>query len=228
MRCVFNKFIALLLILTAVTGCRGGSSGDKADILKRSPYNPDTEEITRVVITFARDLEEDYDLFLYNSHAVIDESGTIKKVRIDFTSQMSIELCEARAMLVDVVEGYLERFRDHSILRGVFGHRPVSIEDLEIHITFESYFNKYVDPTYTAYIILENGMSFFYNSELNAPYTDIWMQKVEPYFKTKQIVTFRREAEIPYEKHDETLEERLLDEERLYIKSSPSSSVMRG
>lgn len=187
----------------------------KPATLVRTQYSPETEDVTRIVITYARELEEKYGLFLYDSRVLFDDK--INKVRIDFTSQKSIMLCEAREWLVDVVEGYVHQFREDSILRTKFHNRPISYEDLEIHITFESYFNRYVDPTYTAYIILENGWSYFYGSELNIAYTDLWMQKVEPYFKTRQFVYYSREAEIPYEEaKEQEKRDKLLSDERVY------------
>lgn len=188
-----------MFCMMSLMGC--ARMATKPDLLVRTGYSPETEDATRIVITFARELEEKYGLFLYDSRVIFDDR--IRKVRIDFTSQKSIDLCEAREWLVDVVEGYVDQFREHSILRNKFHNHPMSYEDLEIHITFESFFNKYVDPTYTAYIILQDGWSYFYDAELNAPYTDLWMQKVEPYFKTRQFVYFRREAEIPYEEAKE-------------------------
>lgn len=210
-----RRLLSLLLILSFLTGC-----APKPQPIKRCSYNPDTEDVTEVVITYARDLRDSHELFLYNSLAYYD--GDILKVRIDFTSQMSVELCEAREILYDVVEGYVERFRDHMNLRGAFANHPITYKDLEIHITFESYFNKFVDPAYMAYIILEKGTSFFYSSELNIDYTDKWLQKVEPYFKTRQFVRFSREAEEFHKNEEE--EKTSLEEERFYIQGGVSTN----
>lgn len=209
------RWLVLMVCLLVCVGCTGPIfKGRESSILRRTGYSPETEDVTHIVINYARDLEEQYGLFLYDSRVIFDEK--IRKIRIDFTSQASIDLCEAREWLVDVVEGYVDRFREHAVLRSKFHNRPVSYEDLEIHINFESYFNKYVDPTYTAYIILQDGRSFFYGSELNIAYTDLWMQKVEPYFKTRQIVVFRREAELPYKEAKEAKKHGFLSEERVY------------
>lgn len=223
------RYIAALLILLSFTfvGCKPKPMKSKKGKPSRPErievQTPESEAITRIVITYARELEDTHNLFLYNSHVVFDD--TIKKIRIDFTSQMSVELCEARKILVDIVEGYLKMLQGNNILRDSFEDKPVGPEILEIHVTFTSYFNKHVDFTYTSYIILEDGMAFFYNSELNAPFTDIWMKKIEPYEKTKQIVTFREEAELYYEKEHEE-KPRALEEERLYIKTNRAGSVI--
>ncbi len=212
----------ILATLILITGC----TPKKPNPLTRCGYNADSELLTEQIITFSRELKDTHSLFLYDSRVVFD--GKIKKVRIDYTSQRSVELCEAREILVDITEGMIDRIRNHVELRSAFNNRPITPQDFEIHVTFESYHNKYVDPSYMAYIILENSWSFFYSSELNMAFTDIWMQKVEPYYKTKQFVRFSREAEASYlDVGDETPEQKALDEERMYLWGTQSGSLIR-
>jgi hypothetical protein len=217
-----RAILCILATLIFITGC----TPKKPRPLTRCGYNADSEEITNVIISYSRELKDSHRLFLHDSRVIFDDK--IKKVRVDYTSQQSVELCEAREILVDVTEGLIDRFRNHVELRSAFNNRPISPQDLEIHITFESFFNKYVDPAYMAYIILENSWSFFYSSELNMAFTDIWMQKVEPYYKTKQFVTFSREAEIPYiDAGADDEKESALEDERLYFFGPQSSSLIR-
>lgn len=212
------SFLTLLLAI-AVTSCVV-----KAKPVQRCPtYHPDTEEISKIVIEYGREIEEKLGLFLYNSHCVFDDK--VKKIRVDFTSQASVELCQGRQVLVDVVEGYLKRLKDHSVLRKKFNNRPISAEDLEIHITYQSFFNKYVDPEYLAYIIMENGTSYFYSSELNIPHTDVWMQKVEPYYKTKQFTTIKSQAEVPYTENEEEGGSSL-QEERYFLPGAATGALI--
>ncbi len=213
------SFLGLILILM-VTSCVA-----KNKPMKRCRgYNPDTEEVSKIVIEYGRELEDTHNLFLYNSHCVFDEK--VRKIRIDFTSQASIELCEGRQVLVDTVEGYLKRFNEHSILRGKFNNRPIRPENLEIHITYQSFFNKFVDSEYLAYIIMENGTSFFYSSELNVPHTDVWMQKVEPYLKTKQFADIKAQAEVPYDEREREESESSLEDERYYFSGDSTGALI--
>lgn len=216
---MMRLILSFLSIMLFFSGCT-----PKAKPMTRCGYSPESEEITNIIISVSRELQEEHDLFLYDSRVIFDEK--IKKIRIDYTSQQSVELCEAREILVDIVDKMNERLNGHATLRAAFSHRPSSYRDLEIHVTFESFFNKFVDPSYMAYIILENGWSFFYSSELNISYTDVWMQKVEPFYKTQQFVKFSREAEIPYtDSSEKEKDQKVLDEERLYLNQSVTNAL---
>ncbi len=210
--------VAGSLFLLAAPAC----TPKPAPTVRCRGYSPDAEDISEIVIDYARDLQEKHRLYLYDSRVIFDEK--IQKIRIDFTSQASILLCEGREVLFDVVEGYLKRLDEHVTIRGKF-NRPLTARDLEIHITYQSYFNSYIDPEFLAYIIMDDGWSFFYSSELNESFTDKWMQKVEPYFKTHQFATFQRQTAARFEeeslkdKATALAEDRILDSQ-LYEGSS--------
>jgi len=218
------SFLGLILVLvlssTSCTPRRSGDSrlpGASTKRLRCPEGSVDSSEVSKIAIEFGRELEDEHRLFLYNSWVTFN--GDIKKIRIDFTSQANIELCEAREVLVDVIEGYLARLQDHAVVRNYFSNAPITEKDLDIHITYKSFFNKFVDPGYISYIILEDGWSYFYSGELNDPYTDIWMQKVEPYSKTRQFVMFRRDAEAPYIEKKNLPKKTTLGEDRFFIDS---------
>lgn len=205
-------FIFGFILLITLAGCV-----PKQPPLKRCRgLDPDSPAISKIVIEYGRDLQDSHRLFLYDSRVIFD--GKIKKIRIDFTSMASVELCEARKVLVDVTEGYMKRFRENAILNSRFLNRPLNVNDFEIHITYCSYFNRYVDAQYVAYVILENGWSYFYNSELNNAFTDFWMQKVEPYYETKLFTGFQEEAEALHKKEDLEEGKKILQEERYFEK----------
>ncbi|MEC7838616.1 MAG: hypothetical protein VX777_01100 [Chlamydiota bacterium] len=217
------SFLGLILVLFLSSSCTPRTAansqmvGSGARRLRCPEGAVDSSEVSRIAIEYGRELEEEHRLFLYNSWITFD--GDIKKVRIDFTSQASIELCEAREVLFDVVEGYLNRLQGNAIVRNYFRDSPITAKDIDIHITYQSFFNKYADPGYISYIILEDGWSYFYTAELDEAYTDIWMQKVEPYSKTRQFVTFRREAEEPFIDKKKQPRKTALSEERFFIDS---------
>lgn len=218
-----RSLFCILTTLIFITGC----TPKKPERITRCPYNADSELLTEQIINFSRELRDSHSLFLYDSRVIID-NGVFKKIHIDYTSQRSIELCEAREVLVDIVEGLMDRIRNHVELRSAFGNRPVTPQDFDIQVTYQSYHNKYVDPTYMAYILLQDSWSFFYSSELNMAFTDVWMQKVEPYYKTKQFVRFSREAEESYlDVGDEKKDEKALENDRLYLFGTQSGSLIR-
>lgn len=201
--------IIFALIAASFTGCTKTNVREYQEICQRV----DSEEMTRLVITYAVELEHKYHLNLEKSRFFYDEK--IKKVRLDFSSQNVVELCEAREQLVDIIDGYLKRINEHVVLRSELESYPFTPKELEVHITYESYFVAYVDPMYVSCVIQEGGTSFFYNGELEEPHSDIWSQKVEPYAKTQQFVYFRREAEVPYiEAEKEKERQSYLKEER--------------
>lgn len=178
---------------------------------------PTSEALTFLTVEFSRELLSKHRLSLYNT-SVCYSDGEIKTLRLDYISQASVELKEGRDVLVDVVEGYLDRINSDPDLSLAFSNTPVTVENLDIHITYQSYFNKYVDFEYLAYIILERGISFFYSSELNMDYTDYWMKKIEPYYRTFQISNFQRDIELSYKK-DSIQSNEILSNDRLYDKS---------
>lgn len=205
-------FILGLIVLITLGGC----VRKEPPLVRCRELTPDAVDVSKVVIEYARELQDTHRLFLYDSRIISD--GKINKIRIDFTSMANVEMCEARKALVDVVEGYIKRFRNHVFLNTSFWSRPITARDFEIHITYRSYFNRYVDPEYVAYTILEDGWSYFYNSELNNAFSDIWMQKVEPYYETRMFTDFKEEAEAQH--HDEHLDvnKKVLEDERFFDK----------
>lgn len=149
--------------------------------------------MTRIVLSYERELKQKYKLKLHDSRMYYNDEVGIYKLRLDFTTMQIMELCEARFMLVDIVEGYLSRINNNILLRQDLSHRPFSPMNLEIHVTFESFYIIYVDPMYIGFVIMEDGTSYFYNAELNFRVSDYWHKRIEPYSKTLEIVTIERE-----------------------------------
>lgn len=179
---------------------------------------PLSEDLTALAIEFSRELESPYRLYYYDSQVYFNEG--ISKFRIDYISQDSKEIREGRDVIVDVVEGFLDRINAHPTLSTSFTNFPVTVENLEIHISYQSYFNKYVDLEYLAYIIVDKGWTFFFGSELNMDYTDIWTKRIEPYYKTLQISNYQRAIEIPYKMEKESKAESILRSDRLFDHST--------
>lgn len=153
----------------------------------------DNEEMTRVVMTYAAHLKDQYKLKLHDGRMYYNAEKGIYKLRLDFTSMQIVELCLARHILVDIVEGYLTRINENSILRGEISNRPFSVMNMEVHVAFESFYVRYVDPMYIQWIILEDGTSYFFNAELGERTSDYWHKRIEPYIKTLQITNIDRE-----------------------------------
>lgn len=161
----------------------------------------DNEEMTRVVLTYAAELKKKYKLKFHDGRMYYADD--IYKLRLDFTTQQILELCPARHLLVDIVEGYLSRINENAILKGQISNRPFTAMNLEVHVTFTSFYIRFVDPMYIQWIILEDGTSYFFNAELGERTSDYWHKRIEPYNKTLQIVNI--EDEIGPEDQDDLL-----------------------
>ncbi len=186
----------------------------------------DNEEVMRVVLDFANDLKHDRHLRLEDSTVYYGNYGNyIEKVRLKFITQNILELCEARELLVDVGEGFLDRLNEDPCVGPLIAGYPVGPENLEIFICFESYFLRYVDKRYIAWAVLQDGLSFFYAGTITNEFeiwdrdSENWHQRVEPYSKSVQMVGINREAERMYqERHPKPSSlfagDRILDDQR--------------
>ena len=208
------RILPLCFVALATAGCMKIAEMHPQPIIDEHPYDAaGMKEMTQLVINYSVELEHTLQMELENSRVFFDEK--IQKLRLDFSSQNIVDLCKARAQLVDITDGYLNRINSDAIVKRNLAHYPFAPEDIEIHITYGSDFVTHVDPTYTSAAILENGIAYFYNGELEEPQSDIWKQRIEPYEKTQQFVRFRREARRPIlEAIEQQRRETLLKEER--------------
>jgi hypothetical protein len=224
---------ALALFLTGCSGWRSEQPEDRRHYhhnyeghihsIRNKETHPNTEELTRIVITFAAELRKDHNLFLEHSGVFFDDN--INRLVLWFSSQDSLELQEGREVLFDTVEGLLDIINEVGYMTGEFGDRPLTYEDLEVHIDFQSFYNIMVDPTFLGDIVLEDGRAYFYDAELKMRYADIWEYKSEPYCKTRQIVIFTREAKKMMEERDKGKKKNYVGEERFDVGSDTSGET---
>lgn len=130
--------------------------------------------------------------------AKIYYTDKVDSIRIIFSTQNILELCPARELMVDVVEGFLERLNSMPNVEDNFGHYPITADDLELYFSYESYFIEYVDPTYMAWMSLRDGVVRFYDGLLKDFHKDFWNSRVETYEKSYEFVTIQRAAEAEY------------------------------
>lgn len=156
-----------------------------------------TEDFSEVIIPYSVELRYEKRLHLQQSYVLY--AGADPKIRLQFISQDILELCQARALLVGVVEEFLARLNDKFTKSEIF-HLPFTAADLEIYIDFESYYCKYMDPYYIGWIALEDSMAFYYAFSVKNYSRDFWQVRIEPYFKSLSFATIKQRAEIDYEK----------------------------
>lgn len=154
-----------------------------------------TDDLTNAVEMYATELKYEHRLHLENAMVCTHEG--IPSIRLEFITQHILELCEARQLLVDVVEGLLVKLNTDYIepeLRPF----PFTADQLEIYIDFESFYLEYDDPMYIGWVVLEDGIAFYYAANLKNEKLDCWQSHWEPYYKSRSITYAQRTAEREY------------------------------
>lgn len=172
----------------------------------------DPVEAMRLVQHYAIKLKYEQKLFLKDSVLYYDDC--INRIRLDFETELIMDLCQARMMLVDVVEGLLMRLNNNENLFAQFCQYPITSQHLEIYIDFHSFYGLYDDPYAVGAVCLRGGISYFFAADLKDKTLNAWHDREEFYFQSRNIVQFQREGEDLYkpEKKDlTTLENELLN-----------------
>lgn len=156
----------------------------------------DSTAFSEVIIPYAMELARTSRLRYEDGKVYYNDN--VQRVRLIFSTQNILELCEARELMVDVVEGFLTRLNGDPSIGVNFDHYPITAEDLEIYFSYESYYIEYIDPTYLAWMSLHDGTARYYTGLLKDFRKDFWFARVEPYAKTLEYVRIQRQAEEQY------------------------------
>lgn len=186
------KYIYLFLMLLACYGC----APEKTMYQDRVLAQMNTEDLSKIIWDFTIEAEHTKRLRLSNSYVAAADNNTF--IRFQFTSQALLEVGPARQLLVDLVEGFLEKLNKAPVAKELMPY-PFDAYHLEIYVYFESFHGVYVDPFYIGWIALERGTSYFYAFDLQNRELDYWHSRIEPYEKSRSFVQFEREAERRYE-----------------------------
>lgn len=192
-------YLSLLFLLTLLAGCYPKHVPPQRDpkwlanreVLKERP----SDALTFAVEEYAVGLKYDKRLHLEHAYACVNEEGPI--IKLEFITQHILELCEARQLLVDVVEGLVDKLNTNYI-EEEFRPYPFAANQIELKIIFESFYVIYDDPMYIGEIVLEDGMSYFYAANVKNDKLDCWDAHQEPYFKSASIAHAQRTAEKEY------------------------------
>lgn len=185
----------LLLLIVFLTGCC--ATGTYTKIVDPTWVQKiDAEELSRTIIRYTTKLKREYGLSLEDSKCYYSDCS--ERIRIVLSSQKCPEICEARELLVDVVEGLLVALNNNPSIRADACDYQFSSDNIEMYISFESYFSEYVDPFYIGWIELRDGLAMYYESTLKQWYYDRWHSRIEPYYKSVQFAAAQREANMIY------------------------------
>lgn len=157
----------------------------------------DSAEITSIVQEVAEDFKGQRRLFLEKAKTYYNQG--IRSIQLEFISQDIIEMCDARKLIVDLAEALLSKINQDPILSPDLITFPFPVSSLEIYITFESYFGKYIDPMYIAWICLEDGDVAYYTFDTLDNTKRCWHARRESYATSREIVVYEREAEKTYQ-----------------------------
>lgn len=195
----FLHLVTLFAIALSFSGCCSGffeaEDGNDTVFATLEP-RIDAEEFSRTVIRFSTYLKREKGLSLEDSRCYYTDC--VERLRLVYSSQKILDMCAARELLVDVVEGFLDELNSNSIIRSDVCSGAFTADDLEIYINFESYYVEYVDPFYVAWVVLDNGLASYYMGTLKQWYYDTWHSRIEPYYKSREFVEAQREADMIY------------------------------
>lgn len=153
-------------------------------------------QATSIVQDFAVEAQHKHRLLMKQAKTYYD--GGIHAIQLEFGSQELIEMCEARELIVDMVETLLGKLNQDPLLAKDVANYPFRPSNLEIYITFESFFGKYVDPYYIRWICMEDGEVDYYLFDLNDNTKNKWHSRHETYATSREIVVYQLEAERKY------------------------------
>lgn len=195
------RIIAILMMFcgTLLTSCQTKVVGEGEWVKKI-----DSEELSRIVINFSTRMKIDKHLELEDSWAAYDDY--ITKICLQYSSQRLLTVYDARLLMVEVVEEFLHRLNNNTIISFELDHFPFNPTDLDVKINFESYFGRYVDEQYVGLAWLQGGCVHFYAFDRKDPSLngiDWSHDRFEPYSKSRELALIKRQADMPYIQHIE-------------------------
>jgi len=182
------NLIFTIFALLALTSCGCFNIGKEivlVDIV-------DVESISRVIVEYSTELEHTRHLTLKDSY-VEYENHMLKNIRIEYQSQDVLEMREARAVIVDVVENFLVQLNGIPDLQEEIG-RTLTANDLQIFIDYNSYHTRYVNPDYVAFVYMYNGFTSIYAGTVRNHLSNNWHVRHESYQESLAVDTFYREG----------------------------------
>lgn len=184
-------FSGLLFLMVLLTSCQPTTVGVGPWVKKIH-----SEEFSRLVINYSKFLKEEYGIELEDSWIAYNDD--VKRICLKYSSQRLLTVYEARLLMVELVEGFLYRLNNHSLISYELEHYPFTADDMDVQINFESYYGLYVDPLYIGLTWLQCGCVHFYAFDRKDLLVDWDHHRFEPYFKSRELALLKKEADIPF------------------------------
>lgn len=148
--------------------------------------------IEYAVIGYGNEMERDEKLFLLDGRACFDTNGFLTIV-LHFRSQLLVDVCDGRDLVVRLVEGFLRRINTDETLVCAMNPYPLTADRIKINIEFESFYARFIDPLYMGRIAVEHGIVYYFSYDALDRDTMYWKQRVETYDKALRFSHFRNE-----------------------------------
>lgn len=142
---------------------------------------------------------------------------SIEKIRLDFSSMALVEFCDARALLVDLVDDLLKNMEEDQLLMNRLDLATLDPNIFEVYIDFKSWFGKKVDLRYVGWVSLENGCANYYAFDMRTHDLDWWHRRSETFVESRAIVYAMRQAEADWKEANKADPE-LLEEDRFRLR----------
>lgn len=184
-------FIWMIIFGAMITGCTP-TVYHTGPMVKRI----DSEALSKLVIDYSVKLKSDHRLYLEDSWVAYDDY--IKRMCLQFSSMRLVTVEEARRLIVELVEGLLERVNKHILLSYELDKYPLTARELDVKINFESFHGMFSDEQYVGLIWLQCGCVHFYAFDRKDPNIDWDHHRFEPYSKSRELALIKKEADIEY------------------------------
>jgi len=216
-----SRLFYLLVIAVIMTGCCSTPHGYNFYKDRVLEYT-DTTDISKIIWDFTTELHHDKRLNLETSYVCAEPFNST--IRMQFNSMAILEMCEARQLLVYVVDGLLDRINNSAVSQQLRPY-PFTADQIQVTINFEAFYGVYNDPFYIGCIIMENGMVYYYAFNIKDDYLhrwhlDKWNSRFEKYFQSRMFAYQQQNAEAAYKKAHPPKSTEALKESR-YLDTKP-------
>ena len=193
-----HYILLLMALLFFPTSCQYGYQDvDFDDVEDNSSV--DADEIIYALNTWVETINVDRKhQIIFEDSRIFYNDEYIEKFWLKFVTQDIVDIWQARKIITEIVEGWVERFNHDPRLYVNALDNELSPANIDVTIIFESWEGLYIDPLYVASINLQDGMVYYYAYDVFDPSLDVWHQRVEPYNKTRLLADAKMRATIPW------------------------------
>ena len=139
------------------------------------------------------ELKQRYDIRLDNA-ATLYNPG-IGGLELRYTSEELFDICRARNLLVDLVDSLLAKINQDPYVAGQLSYYPLDYLDVDLVITFDSFFGEYCDLQYVNQIRMEGGQVTFYAFTAFSNEGSLFEVHSEPYETSQANSYYLRQAQ---------------------------------